>query len=575
MIKTRYLLVVLVTIFLSVTLNAEDAESVWLQAKKVGTIESIRDFIRKHPENPFMASAGFELYDKVAATKDPKKIRDYYEEFYDFPVEAEKAKKLYQRVVKQYYNLDSRYTFKEGKIGTQYIPSTTNSYASTTTHYINGNAINETTYKNYSSGGYDTARYGYTAVYQIFNNSNKFYIVRARVSGTSSLSEVGVSTNSWSGKESTYTTTKRKNIAQEISYLLKANDSVKDQIVVGETKPNDFTLDFVDIQPVSEEWIEGLQDALTPLKSVRIEDSDGWITKLKKKYKQYKNDFMMSSKLKLINTYLHDPKANKWHESLQKNYFDIAKKNISTTIKTDERFDRDFSSNVQVTFKNDNSSPVFVEYKPNFGLNGTVKVPADDEVVKTISARGVSKGSLDVDIANIIGVQNSSSANAGDNRAEQLKQYDIGVEKRRPTFIALYKAIEAEKERKAKAAVEEKKRQAIWMSKEIYVDDAKRLVWQDDTDTQTLGKDWKNANEYCSNLEFAESKDWRLPTKNELLDLYAKKANLKNMNPKYYWSSTVASDNNSSAWDVNFKYGYTFANEKSKELNIRCVHDIK
>ncbi len=129
------------------------------------------------------------------------------------------------------------------------------------------------------------------------------------------------------------------------------------------------------------------------------------------------------------------------------------------------------------------------------------------------------------------------------------------------------------------------------------------LMYQNDkpfTKTYT----WEDSKKYCKNLSLGGYNDWRLPTKNELLNIktiklykgylfeeeYDKwfKANKhkrnKNFKGDYYfikkefvenmrgygsfWSATV---NTNLAWLVGFCYGYSGNDNKLNDYYVRCV----
>jgi len=439
---------------------ADNSDAAWQQAKSSNSIESLRAFIRKHPGSDHLAEAGKALYKQSVAANKLSALSDFYEEFPDFP-QAKKAKSAYYKLLKKQSGLDIRHTFHQGKIGTLYVPSVTNSYPSTTTHYINGHAINETTYHDSSSGGYNSDRYGYTAVYQIFNNSDKNYIVTVRASGTSTMSEMGVSTGSWSGEQSTYTNHNRKHFSQKTSYLLKAKSESKDQLVTGETQPNDFKVIVVKAVPVSDEWISGLQEAL---KSENHESTpDGWVKGLVFKAKQYIEKIKepsVSDKLARIKRYLSDPKATKWQDALQRRYSYLAEKHISYQIEPGERFDRDFSSKVKVIFNNNTGYSAKVYFHPNFAGKSMVELAADANKTVGIVANGVSKDNLAISFDKIL--PNDPVSQSGETSEHQalLKQYKKGIQSRASVVRERKRKAAVVRERKRKAR--EKKRKDAW-----------------------------------------------------------------------------------------------------------------
>lgn len=117
----------------------------------------------------------------------------------------------------------------------------------------------------------------------------------------------------------------------------------------------------------------------------------------------------------------------------------------------------------------------------------------------------------------------------------------------------------------------------------VYIED--KLMWQDSKytdneqmakgDLRSLGKvgKWKYARKYCDNISFNGYNDWRLPTKDELINLHKKMNTVTNIIDSDYWTSTPVSSK--MAWAV-----YPIAESGFKHLisdthYFRCVRDIK
>ncbi|MEA3227748.1 MAG: carboxypeptidase regulatory-like domain-containing protein [Campylobacterota bacterium] len=110
------------------------------------------------------------------------------------------------------------------------------------------------------------------------------------------------------------------------------------------------------------------------------------------------------------------------------------------------------------------------------------------------------------------------------------------------------------------------------------------LMWQNDgaevqkqwlTDENYASEDYfdtsgDTATTYCSELEIDIYDDWRLPTREELEDLYIKREFLS-YNSNYYWSSTTHEEYKDYAWGVNFNYGYVGRSNKDNNRYVRCV----
>jgi len=115
-------------------------------------------------------------------------------------------------------------------------------------------------------------------------------------------------------------------------------------------------------------------------------------------------------------------------------------------------------------------------------------------------------------------------------------------------------------------------------SKEIVTNIKTGLIWQDDASVKSVTKDWSDAKRYCKNLNFAGYSDWFLPTISQLESLAdtkrynpAIKKEFKNVISSRYWSSSPDVSNSSSAWNVYFKYGYSYRNRKTYNYYVRCA----
>ncbi len=116
----------------------------------------------------------------------------------------------------------------------------------------------------------------------------------------------------------------------------------------------------------------------------------------------------------------------------------------------------------------------------------------------------------------------------------------------------------------------------------VVTDSSTTLQWQDDySNNENLIKitTWSEAISYCEDLALDDKNDWRLPNKNELLSLvdYSKVSPaiigdiFENTSSDYYWSSTTYASGTSNAWYVAFYTGYTYYNDKTGTVYVRCV----
>ncbi len=117
--------------------------------------------------------------------------------------------------------------------------------------------------------------------------------------------------------------------------------------------------------------------------------------------------------------------------------------------------------------------------------------------------------------------------------------------------------------------------------KEVVFDSETFLTWQDTRDNVKVRRDWSGAYKYCIALELNNHKDWRLPTKDELLSIVDLTGKVK-LNPIFehkiasaYWTSSVPKNDLPLAWRVNFDDGKAHWGAQKFDFNIRCVRDTK
>jgi len=129
--------------------------------------------------------------------------------------------------------------------------------------------------------------------------------------------------------------------------------------------------------------------------------------------------------------------------------------------------------------------------------------------------------------------------------------------------------------------------QKIAIPNSVFFEESTGLMWQDDSDAKSIKKRWitqdnydiKNYNNtsgdtattYCNNLSLDGYHNWRLPTRDELKELYNKKSNLNNLASSFYWSSTNSSSGTSRAWGFAFDDGGYGSYVKGNSYFVRCV----
>ena len=139
--------------------------------------------------------------------------------------------------------------------------------------------------------------------------------------------------------------------------------------------------------------------------------------------------------------------------------------------------------------------------------------------------------------------------------------------------------------------------------KEIVIDNKKQLMWQDYDDNQLL-LTWQDAKTHCSNSNFLQFNNWRLPTIDELLSIVEYKKTEPAIKEQFeytnyqwdlkdiyiygtYWSSTNKTIIHkglqipiNGIYTVYFRYGISILQaeidyEHLTKSYVRCVRNIK
>ena len=106
-----------------------------------------------------------------------------------------------------------------------------------------------------------------------------------------------------------------------------------------------------------------------------------------------------------------------------------------------------------------------------------------------------------------------------------------------------------------------------------------RLMWQDEK--QNFKGTWDEAQEYCKLVNLARYKDWRPPTRVELLSIADKSRHnpavntafkyIANSIDPWYWSQTKSAFGSSDARVVDFRFGRDGLVDVSSRNFVRCV----
>ncbi len=152
-------------------------------------------------------------------------------------------------------------------------------------------------------------------------------------------------------------------------------------------------------------------------------------------------------------------------------------------------------------------------------------------------------------------------------------------------FYNSYKVKNENREKKVVPKVKKRKKRVEKFnvqSKLVWIDKKSNLMWEKKTEANKEDEfNWKEAKEYCNSLILGKYRDWRLPTKKELLSIidkrkyntfYIKKPLSKPMGEwGWYWSST--SLNKNEAMVVYFTDRKSRKYEKEGKYYVRCVRN--
>ncbi len=121
---------------------------------------------------------------------------------------------------------------------------------------------------------------------------------------------------------------------------------------------------------------------------------------------------------------------------------------------------------------------------------------------------------------------------------------------------------------------------SLGLAQAVVIDEKTGLMWQDNSSSQDVIKNYEDADDYCNALSLDEYDDWRLPSIDELISISdrdkfspAIKANFYNVKHSFYWSSSTYLGDATTAWGVHFFDGGVLWDSKIYRNSVRCVRD--
>lgn len=106
----------------------------------------------------------------------------------------------------------------------------------------------------------------------------------------------------------------------------------------------------------------------------------------------------------------------------------------------------------------------------------------------------------------------------------------------------------------------------------LYIyDETTQLMWQDNTNK--VNRKWNQAVSVCSDLNLAGYTVWRLPTKNELVNMFDRKDNFSNYYTSEYWSADEDPNDSARAITVSYDDASETSQAKTRRKLVRCVKD--
>lgn len=234
--------------------------------KKANTLEAYERYIAKHAKSNKTYTA--EARDRIFEFIQKKNTVEAYSHFVKMYPKATQREIAIKKIF-ELSKLKVRFTYKEGKIGERYVPTSeySSSNPDTTTTYINGKSYTSTTYNSSSStsGGYNSDVYGFKYLYDIINRSEDYYIIEVRADWTGTYKKyTSYRTGAWGGGDKRHKLVDSKKASKYFeTFILAPGDVFKDQFEVGEKEPSDLELKLVKVKKLEKNYFEGLVKALS------------------------------------------------------------------------------------------------------------------------------------------------------------------------------------------------------------------------------------------------------------------------------------------------------------------------
>lgn len=106
----------------------------------------------------------------------------------------------------------------------------------------------------------------------------------------------------------------------------------------------------------------------------------------------------------------------------------------------------------------------------------------------------------------------------------------------------------------------------------LYIfDETTQLMWQDNTNK--IKRKWADAGTFCAELNVAGYATWRLPTQNELVNMFERRADFSSYETEDYWSADEDAVDSGNAYVVSYADGSAGIQSKNRKELVRCVRD--